>query len=168
MGLFLWKIKLYLEIEILSCLFPDFFLNVSQQYIHTHVCVYIHVHTQYTYIMSLSLKSVQTMAVHSLLLSDSLTLHRCHPQTRPDASVFILFLSENQTFLCVIQQRKQAAGRTNKEKDKRWLHLLGNKEHLHKYSTAVLLFIEQHCELWQCFILSKTLGTITQKANKTQ
>lgn len=65
-------------------------------------------------------------------------------------------------------KEKPAAGRTNKEKDKRRLHLLGNKEHLHKYSTAILLFIEQHCELWQCFILSKTLGTITQKANKTQ
>lgn len=114
-GLFLWKIKLYLEIEILSCLFPDFFLMCQAKYTHTHVCVYIYIctHTIYVHIMSMSLKSVQTMAVHSLLLSDSLTLHSCHPQTRPYASVFVLFLSENQTFLCVIQQRR-TGGREDK------------------------------------------------------
>lgn len=47
-GLFLWKIKLYLEIEILSCLFPDFFERVTAIHSNLYIYIYIHVHTQYT------------------------------------------------------------------------------------------------------------------------
>lgn len=86
-GSFLWKIKLDLKFEILSCLFPDFIFLTCYSNAHTHTCIYIYI-------------------VHSLLLSDSLTLHRRHPQTRPYASVFVLFLSENQIFVGVVQQRK--------------------------------------------------------------
>lgn len=102
------------------------------------------------------------MLVHSLLLSDSLTLHRHPPSQSPSDEAICICLhlvSFRKSNICGCHTAKKnlAAGRTNKEKDKRWQHLLRNKEHLHKCSTAILLFIEQHCELWQCFILSKTL-----------